>query len=507
MTTVVTEVDARPKLVIDVAATWFAVPADEKGKVIGCHIGLSHFIRKALTQYDYDPALGVWNAKYNFSRYDREHKKAVFPINALPSFEQYLDDRFQIEYNRIEPIKAREIKMNMIKGFTLREAQRAPYQFLISDKSFKPLGLACGQGKTAVSIAAACSLKMPVMVILGSLIDQWYKSFRQFTKIKKDEIFVVEGFKALKNLVEMVNNGYRPKVVLMSLFTMTRYAVRVEENYKELSLDYNALLTKIGIGTVIHDEVHLNFHMYTCADLVTNVKNNIYLSATYDRSDPSGRRIFDLVFPPEMIFGEEEIKRYSKVVMVHYNLDIPIEQTYRFKVLRGYLHSKYENYLLKHKGCFRRFINDVLSNVIDVYYIKVASNTQKLLILCSTKNLVHEIARELRGLYLEKRVTAYLSGDPAYGKQTLLEYDIIVSTTKSCSVGIDIKGLKTCINTVSFASSPQAAQTLGRLRQIPGELTYFVDMYNADVQSQYVHAKKRELIYRPRALELVTINL
>ena len=72
---------------------------------------------------------------------------------------------------------------------------------------------------------------------------------------------------------------------------------------------------------------------------------------------------------------------------------------------------------------------------------------------------------------------------------------------------MDIKGLKTCINTVSFSSEPQAAQILGRLREIPGEDTYFIDLWCSDLSAHCWHKRNRAKVYKERALRMTEFTI
>ena len=100
----------------------------------------------------------------------------------------------------------------------------------------------------------------------------------------------------------------------------------------------------------------------------------------------------------------------------------------------------------------------------------------------------------------------YFSSDKKANREDIFNSDIIISTIKSSSTGLDIKGLKTAINTVSFSSSPQAAQVMGRLRQIPDEETIFVDIWNPEVKSQMFHMRNRLDVYRNKALRIEMIK-
>lgn len=353
---------------------------------------------------------------------------------------------------------------------------------------------------TVMTIASMCELGHPTLLVLGLLIDQWYKSIRNFTTLKKDDIFVIQGYDSLRNLWEMVKNGFRPKVVIASTRTLVNYAVEPSTPYSELP-PYNELLKALGIGVLVHDEVHLNFYANTQIDLKSNVKHNIFLSATYARSDPYGKKIFNVVFPSDVVYGGSQDVKYTDVLIISYTLDIPELAILRFKVLKGYLHAKYEAFLLRTKKYMDRFF-EILTDMINQFFIAKRSTGQKLLILCQTKKFVLQLQQMLSAVYSHLKPVAYFSGDPTYGKAANLEHQIIVSTIKSCSTGIDIKGLKTCINTVSFSSEPQATQCLGRLRQLPGEATIYLDLYNREIPSHCFHIRNRLRAYQPRALSI-----
>ena len=649
----------KPVVEIETGTTWFSVKCDPNGK-LPCGLNIARFVQFNLVQKDYDPRLGIWRTLYNYTAYDKENNKALFPRYALNAFVTFLGEDYDIRITEVKPVMSRDIKISMKRGFELREHQKELFNFFISEGSYKPLSAQCGQGKacvhgtlvhtphgkvpietlkvgdevvawdgtvtkvtgvypqgkrdifavvfpggrhvevdrehlwtvttsknatmpntgarfleddtwqvyttgeilegmrsgidyfipaylgcdkvtgadklriagimrsgedaatciavdhpdelfvveddivthnTAVSIAASCYYGKVVLIVLGFLIDQWFKSIRQFTNVKRDDIYVIKGFEALKDLWEMIQNGFKPKIVICSTRTLSLYAVDRKEPYDSLPT-YHELLEALGVGTIIMDEVHLNFYANTQIDLLSNVEHNIYLSATYLRSDPQGKKIFNLVFPKELVFGGSEVVKYTKVIIISYDLGIPDHAIARFKVIKGYLHAKYESFLLRNKRYFERFIDEILRRTIDQYFIPVRSSEQKLLILCQTKSFVLQVVESLKKLYPKLAPVPYFSGDSTYGKARMLEHKIIVSTIKSSSTGLDIKNLKVCINTVSFASEPQAAQCMGRLRRIPNEDTFFIDYYNREVSSQCWHIQNRKKAYRDRALSI-----
>lgn len=363
---------------------------------------------------------------------------------------------------------------------------------------------------TFCAIRASCELKGPILIVLGSLIDQWMKSIEQFTNISRDDIYVIQGFDRLKTLWEMLDNGFQPKIVVIATRTLILYAVDPVLPYLALK-PYKEFLKKVGFRTKIFDECHTNFFANTQIDLRTNLEHNIYLSATYKRSDYSGKKIFNLIYPEELRFGSQFSTKYTTVILARYSLFLVPTVIRKFKVEKGYLHAKYENYLRKHKKYyFKALMDDAILPMIRRYYLEKRKEGQRLLILCQTKVFVIDVAEYIQEALKDEKldIRVFFSGESgAYGKEENKSADVIVSTMKSCSTGVDIKDLKTCICTVSYASEPLAEQTMGRLRQIPGEDTYFIDLWNYDIPSHYNHKMSRAMVYRSKALKVEEILL
>ena len=485
-----------------VGPTWFKVACNRNG-VLKNGVSISRYVKDNLQQREWNPNLRTFINTYNYTAYEPETGMALFPRYALDDFLSYLGDDNRVKQVHVSPVTPGVMKAKSKSAFSPREEQKSLIEFLLADRYFKPISAATGIGKTFVTINSMTTLGMPVLLILGSLIDQWIKSIKQFTTIKRDDIYIVQGFDSLKTLWEMLENGFKPKVTIFSTRTLSLYAVTCDAPYNTLK-SFAELQKKIGFGTKVIDECHTNFYANTQIDLRCNIRNNIYLSATYQRSDPTGRRIFDLVYPPELRFGDQFGTKYTTVNMIQYHLGIHTEVMRRFKVAKGYLHAKYEGYLLKKRYYFTSYIQDVLLPVIRMYWIVNKKEGQRLLILCQTKAFVQAVADAIRFDLKDYKLKVYFSGDKSKeGNVKNLEADIIVSTMKSCSTGVDIKGLKTCINTVSFASEPQAAQTMGRLRQIPGEDTFFVDLWNGEVPTHFHHKRSRLGVYRTKALKVI----
>lgn len=492
-----------------VTTTAIRLYADRKGN-IGNGVNIAYFIRNNLVEKDWNNRFRIWEVTRNYTAYDKAHGQALLPRNVFGALYKYIkqiNPTVRIVRKKLPCVTPIDVKMKLKQKIVPRDHQLPLINFLNKDHEgnsgchFKPLSASCGSGKTFCTIYSLVHSGHPSLIVLGFLIDQWYKSILQFTTIPKDKIYVVQGYDTLAKLIEMGKNGYRPAIVIFSTRTLVLYAIEKSGMYSTLD-DYATFQKLFGFGTLVHDETHLQFYANSQIDLVSNIREVIFLSATYMRSDFYGQKVFSSIFPEKLIFGGSKTKRYTTVYMVGYGLEFPTNMDKYFMVPKGYAHSKYENYLMSHTSYLTIFLEKVLTPLIWQYFLNVKKTKQKCLVLCRTRDFVNCIADNLRHYLASQHlnIKSYFAGDKEHGSTKNLEADIIISTSKSCSTGIDIKGLKTLINTVSFASEPQAIQTMGRLREIPGDETIFVDLWNAQVSAHHSHKVKRSSAYRSRAL-------
>lgn len=360
---------------------------------------------------------------------------------------------------------------------------------------------------TICAIYSSVKIGYTTLIILQGLIDQWLQSILKFTDISTEDIYIIKGGPSIVTLWHKIKEGYRPKVIIGSTRTMANYILEPEGNYKKIP-SFTKLCEAVGIGIKIVDECHLNFATNCMIDLHSNIKVNIYLSATYQRSSRDGRRIFNMYFPEKLKYGSQFIKKYTTVEMVYYHLCIPQEDLGRFKSDRGYNHAVYEKYLRKRGKYMKLFVNEVIYPLVDSFYCEKAGMNQHCLILVKTRDFAEELYSRLAKKLVNTSMAIFFSGDQGiYGLEENLHKDIIISTISSCGTGRDIKGLKTCICTVSMSSQPQSLQCLGRLREIPGEDVFYVDLCNEEIYSQRQHASLRTQYFKSRVKEITEFKI
>ena len=492
-------------LVIFIGQTYIKFHTRRNGEIEGTTLNIFNFLRKKLAEWDYEPSIKKWTLSYKYYDYDKENQLCILPRYALDEFITFLDNSTEVIYENLDPVVPRKISLRIKDKFKPREDQPKIIEFMTRNgKGFKPVALATGGGKTFCSEYSICLLKETALVVLGQLIEQWYSSIREHTNISDKDIYIIQGFDSLKKLWQAHLNKkikLRPKIILAAAKTLYAYAVEPSGMYLDLP-NYDKFQEEFGIGIKIVDECHLNFHNTVMIDLHSNIETNIYLSATYERSSSQCKRIFNLVFPPAMKYGEQFAKKYTVVYMVSYSLMLP---RVNFKRSKGYMHALYETFLLKHRSYFLSYWTEI-SYLIKRFYLELRKEGQKLLILAQTREFCEQLLFFVRKDFNTCKSELYFSSDKKANREDIFNSDIIISTIKSSSTGLDIKGLKTAINTVSFSSSPQAAQVMGRLRQIPDEETIFVDIWNPEVKSQMFHMRNRLDVYRNKALRIEMIK-
>jgi len=463
------------------------IPPDHpKGHYIG------DLVRRSLTEHTWDPRRRRIFEVRKFCYYDYETSSLRIPIGFLNIFSERLHELgIDTEQRKLPDYPIRSINLKMNPKFTDRPHQVDAIRYL-SDPSTPRRGLSLqpGAGKTYSATKAIANLKHAAIIVVAGLVEQWVKSIREQTNAE-DEVYVLKEHRSLEMLM---GSDWKPSVFVASLATM-RLFMGAKGNYAELPMDFKEFFKHYGIGTKVYDEVHRDFHATTMMDLYTNVPNNIYLTATFTQSGAECRRIFDIIYPTSMRFGEDRYKQYVTVFMYGYHGEV-LER--KVVTNRGYMHARYEAQLMKTERKFQRYVEMVIKPRIDSHYINVRKKNQKLLIFVSTIQMLQKLKQELEKYYPSLVIKEYVGGSP---ESNLADgVDIIITVPQKGGTGLDIKNLKTAYNTISTKAPTQIEQWLGRLRELnPGESLIYVDQYDLNLESHQRHVYERREILKRKA--------
>jgi superfamily II DNA or RNA helicase len=338
------------------------------------------------------------------------------------------------------------------------------------------LSLQTGKGKTFTAISAAVELGNATIVIVSGLVEQWVEEIQKVTKT--DSIWVVKGFDSLYKLMK---SDMKPEFIVCSLETLRSYIAH-KGKYSDLPT-YAEFINYYGIGTRINDESHKHFHSLVMQDLYADIKMNIYLTATFDTADDNLRKIFNKIFDKSLHYGSDDYDKYTNSTFYGYAGSIPQSKV---TTNQGYSHIKYEQYMLKHESAKTLIWDKVYLPIIQSEFINdKASKGKKLLIFCALVEYIDDLVLFLKSQHGKKyKISRYTSDEP---KSVLTDYDIIVSTHKSCGTGNDIKNLFMVFNTVSFKAGPLTRQVLGRLRKLKKVEPKYIDLVDLNCPSHVRH--------------------
>jgi|BioPla2DNA2_1021312.scaffolds.fasta_scaffold08569_3 superfamily II DNA or RNA helicase len=470
------------------------------------HLGVSHpyapYVREVtkdiLTDYEWDNVERRKLELKSFSYFDRDLKRLHVPINALDFITQALDD-IQASYEVIDdpPYEARDVDVKMVQGFEPRPDQVGVIDYIASDDPpRKGVATATGSGKTVTTIAGFVKYGKAGVVIVSGLQDQWIRRFHEFTDIG-DRLYLVQGY---QSLIQLMESEFKPDVIVFSLETLRLY-VNKATNYENLPT-FHQFLKYFGIGFKVMDEVHLNFHAQTIMDMHANVANNIYLTATFNASNRYTKKVLDLVYPRDMRYGEHDFNRYIDVVCYTFVGEVPEKACMR---RRGYMHAKYESYLLKRKYAMNRYLDERLYRIIQEQYILKRKPKDKLLIYVARIDMAKHVHKWLKSKYPKFKIQLYIEDI----KDTVLETaDILVTTPKKGGTGTDIKNLLVVINTVSFQTAVSTEQLRGRLRELPDKRTpVYCEFVDVNIPAQDRHRMTRAYVHRRSAKSYTLINM
>ena len=462
----------------------------------------AHYIqaitRGNLTDYDFNPRFKRMIPTKRYLLFDTEKSILTVPVTLTDGITGKLDDIGRDYLLLEEPFpESRPITVKMKDSFVPREHQIPVIDHLKQSLPYrKGLSIQTGSGKTVSSIAGMIAYGAVGMVVVSGLCDQWIRSIHQFTTAKPEQIAKIQGF---DSLFEVLKSEAMPEIFVFSLETLRAYCLRIG-HYAELP-PFQEFVKYFGIGYKIMDEVHKAFHACTMIDLSCNIPNNVYLTATFTSGNPGTRRIFNMIYPKSMRFGSGVIKKYTDAYCYKYVGSVPERKC---MTPRGYSHLKYELYLLRRPTLLKEFFDFVLSPLVYSHYINKKTDGQKLAVFFSRLEMVDYAYKWFTEQFPEMSIVRYIGG---VQDKVLADNEIIITTMGSLGCGSDVQNLRTVINTVSTKSPPAVLQLFGRLRELEGSQTDYVDICDTAIPAHERHRKERELWLHSVCKSYTTLTL
>lgn len=356
------------------------------------------------------------------------------------------------------------------------------------------IGVQTGKGKTLSALAAAARLHTRVLVLIKpAYIEKWGDDVIKTLQLQPHDVMSVSGSGQLKGIIDLAQQGLlHSKVILLSTRTHQNY-YKVEERWPGAwqEMGYGCapedLLPTLGIGLVLCDEYHQEFHANFKAMLYLHTPHLIAMSATLVHLDPFITRMYKLVFPPEHRYDGLDYDRYIKYYPVEYSLRRPDRvRTSEWGDTR-YSHTAYEQSILRYIPLMDGYKHMLAWN-LDLGYIKDYQPGDRAAVYASTIQMCTALCTFLQARYPHLTVSRYVEDD-AY--ENVIEADIRVSTLGSSGTAIDIPGLRCVILTISVQSIQSNEQVMGRLRKLPDRDVKFYAWHASNIPKQAEYQRKR----------------
>ena len=372
-------------------------------------------------------------------------------------------------FDRVYHHKFRQIDNIMMKAAPKDEKQMEALRFMFGIEEYadienvlsRCLTIKTGGGKTYISIATIAYMKITSIVITGSgtLLNQWKSEILSFTNLKDEDVYRISGSDVCLALL----NGSLPKANKAKIYLCTHGTIRSFGDHYGWDKVYE-LFEKLGIGIKIIDECHTNIDNMYMIDFFTNVCYTYYVTATLNRSNKEENKIFEISLKnvPKIDLFDPESDPHTHYFALKFNSRPNPSDISRCKNKYGLDMNAYTNYVTLKPEFYQ-----LLRIITEDYILKVLENGGKTLIYIHTNDGILRVYKWLADNYPELigRIGIFTSLVDKEQKLIEREYDIILTTIKSCGAGEDIRGLKlTIVLAEPFKSNVLARQTLGRTR-------------------------------------------
>lgn len=377
------------------------------------------------------------------------------------------------------------------------EYQAEGLDFLTSDELFysKMLALATGYGKTYTAIMAAFRLKMPMLIISETLVDQWVERIQQYTyctSINK-EIQVIKG---TDNLLNILNKKSFTQAYFY-ITTSSTLSSAIDRFGKE---KVNEIFERVGIGIKCFDEFHMHFYQNVKNDMFISTKYTWYLTATPTRTNQNEKNVFNFIMKNVPMYGLQTfaLDKYFNFRLISYNSEPSMYDIQHCVTSKGLSGIMYWNYIFENKQKLLKIV-EMLETLIDELLDE--DEDMKIIIYLAKLEHINLIKKYLENYYkdIEINFGNYTSAVEKKRKRTQIGKNIIFTTIGSGGVGLDVPNLRASMCLVPFTSTIICSQIIGRLRYIEGKELYFYDFIDEGFKTMEWQRRKRLSIYRQKA--------
>lgn len=378
----------------------------------------------------------------------------------------------------------------VVKDFYVLHDYQVPIVEELADTLYsRRLDLQTGKGKTLSALAALARMGgRAVIMVQPKFFGIWLKALEEtyegFEKGNR-RVRQISGSAELQGLIEEGLAGdIEADIFLVSAVTFRGY-IEAYEKYGETITEqgYGCAPCRfhevIGAGTQINDEIQDDPGLVFRTDIFTNVRKQIYLSATPYTGNEYVTKMIEKMLPEETMCTLPVYDMYINAIGLLYGDPSIQSKDYLTPFKNTYNHARYETQMLKSKKRTAAYFA-MVKRIMQRIYIEDRLPGQKLLILCATVEFIKRLMAYLKTEFPDLEIGDFVAGSDF---RTLQTNDVTVSTIKSAGTGQDIKDLREVLLLQHTDSKKDNVQILGRLRKLKSfkdvvpRLTYMACMH------------------------------
>ena len=426
--------------------------------------------------------------------YDEDTKSLYIPRGVDPSKLEALL-KAGMRYENV--VGGRKVTFSM-KLTPRNKTQRRAIRFLTGADEYNytknatqlVLSLPSGGGKTYCAVAALSIFGLASLIITHTddIRTQWKDRILEYSNVPESSIVLLNSSETIHKYMEdskEIKRKIKDEVVYIATHSLLRtYA----KQYGFDSLDL--LFQKLGIGVKIVDEAHKEFFNTIEIDNQVSVYKNIYLTATFARTDRRENIAFQRVFQDvyKLTVSDKEMGVTQNVIYITelFSTGAKPVDIYGMRNGRGPV-SKFSIYKYIDYALAKNTIVESFKSWLS-YFIEKNPVDGVILVISPKKDSCKYFMEIAKEMYPDKKCCIYNSDSKV---DNVEEYDIVCSTAKMFGTGNDINRLKVMINMEPIGSKINVYQIFHRLmRGNDEELRYYVDLIDKSVTNVYEMYKR-----------------
>lgn len=340
--------------------------------------------------------------------------------------------------------------------------------------------------------------KRTCLMILPKYFGIWRTALDDIFEAGTYTFEEISGSSSLQSLMQRAVRGDPiPDIVMVSCVTYRNYIEGYERFGRKglIDLGYpvppHEFHTLMGFGIQINDEIQDDPGLYFKIDTVTNVKKQVYLSATPFTGNDRLTEMINLMLPEETDAPLPEVDVYADALCICYSDRVEKRDYTGYK--KAYSHVKYETELLKNPQRKNNYFG-MIRKIANQLFVKDQQKGQKLIVFCATVDMIHKLTKFMRLAFPNQRIVEYVAGSKY---EDILTADMVITTLKSAGAGVDIPDVREILSTHATDSKKDNLQAIGRARRMknyPDATPRFSYLCCTDIP-QHLRYANNKLVY------------